>query len=456
MHIARTCLGLSTLTADVAFIACCKTKADRPTPAGALYSSPLFRKSLQFAIDNARKTFVLSAEHGVVELSSILAPYDTTLKTMSAAARREWGVRVGRTLGQFAPAGSLVELLCGEEYISPLATDIARLSYKISNRLSHLSLGQRLSKLAIENGELELKPQKDEFDQAINKLWIAQNGGRLLSETTGRQAWPQRGVYFLLDAQVPAANGRMPRVIRVGTHAVSDGSKTTLWDRISTHRGTSIGGGSHRSSIFRLHVGRALIARTPALLDKGGKSWGLGQSAPKEVRVNEQHIEAAVSTTLGAMRILWVDVPDEASATSLRSYIERNSIALLSRHGLLSSYAPQRWLGRYSPEWKIAASGLWNLNHVFSKVDLGFINVFESTVNYTIAQQAAQKGFVVPAKTLPIRAEKQFTLFSQELISRAPAAEPDRITEKVSKAGRSSTRSIKTAPARTAVRRRNK
>jgi hypothetical protein len=375
----------------------------------------LFRKSLQTAIDSASKIFVLSAEHGVVGLSSILAPYDTTLKTMSTIARREWGIRVGRTLGQYAPARSSVELFCGEEYITPLASDFERLSYKTSNRLSGMSLGQRLRKLSVENGELELKSLKVQFDRAINKLWIAQNGGRLLSETTGRQAWPQRGVYFLLDAQVPAANGRMPRVIRVGTHAVSDGSKTTLWDRISTHRGTSIGGGSHRSSIFRLHVGRALIGRAPTLLDKGGSSWGIGQSAPKDIRVNEEHIEAAVSTTLGAMRLLWVDVPDEASSTSMRSYIERNSIALLSRFGLLSSSSPQRWLGRYSPEWKIAASGLWNLNHVFSKVDLGFIKVFESTVDYTVARQrAAQKSLVMHSVTGPIRAETQFTLFSQD------------------------------------------
>lgn len=456
MCLARARLERNHLSADVAFVACCKTKADRPAPAGALYASPLFRKSLQAALDQSRKVFILSAEHGIVNLSTILEPYDTTLKGMNVTKRREWGKRVGSIIGQYAPPGSSVELLCGEEYIAPISLDFGRLEYKLSNRLLGLSLGQRLSKLSILNSEFALRQTKVRFDQALNRLWIAQNGGRLLSETTGRQPWPQRGVYFLLDAQAPAANGRTPRVIRVGTHAVSDGSKTTLWDRISTHRGTSIGGGSHRSSIFRLHVGRALMARSPILAEKGGSTWGRGQSAPKEVRTSEQHIEAAVSATLGAMRLLWIDVPDEASSTSMRSYIEKNAIALLSRIGLLSTYSSQRWLGRYSPEWKIAASGLWNLNYVFSTVEPNFVDVFEEAVDYTIRQNGSTKSDLsaIPAPSLVT--DSQFMLFSQEHKIRASVSEPNRSIAEVPKANRTPTRSVKTSKAGSTVRRRDK
>ncbi len=339
---------------------------------------------------------------------------------MPLAQRLCWGKRVGGALDKYAAAGSSVELFCGEEYISPIADDIERLDYKITNKLAGMSLGQRLKRLAILNGEVELKSAKARFDASISRLWIAQMGGRLLCETSGRQAWPERGVYFLLDSQVPAANGRVPRVIRVGTHAVSDGSKTTLWDRISTHRGTTSGGGSHRSSIFRLHVGRALVSRNPNLLNKGGQTWGQGQSAPADIRAAERHIEEAVSTTLGAMRLLWVDIPDAASSNSRRSYIERNAIALLSRVGLLSSYGSQRWLGRYSPEWKIASSGLWNLNHVFANVDSDFCDVFDTTVEYTIKQQIRHSGIGPPTvPNIETFVEPQLTFFSEDTHSRA-------------------------------------
>lgn len=51
------------------------------------------------------------------------------------------------------------------------------------------------------------------------------------------------------------------RIVRVGTHAVSTGSKATLWHRLRAHRGSKDGRGNHRASIFRRHAGAAMIAR---------------------------------------------------------------------------------------------------------------------------------------------------------------------------------------------------
>jgi hypothetical protein len=73
-------------------------------------------------------------------------------------------------------------------------------------------------------------------------------------------------------------------VVRVGTHALKAGGSTTLWGRLSTHRGQlRSGGGNHRGSIFRLIVGTALIARD------GHKfpTWGEGSSAAKDIKVGE-------------------------------------------------------------------------------------------------------------------------------------------------------------------------
>src|SRR6202000_3400907 len=94
------------------------------------------------------------------------------------------------------------------------------------------------------------------------------------------------------------------RVVRIGTHGVSAGSKTTLWNRLSQHRGVGGGaGGNHRGSVFRLLIGAAIGARDEKL---AVATWGKGQSAPKDVREAEEDLEREVSRHVGSMPFLWV------------------------------------------------------------------------------------------------------------------------------------------------------
>src|SRR5215510_12442443 len=86
-------------------------------------------------------------------------------------------------------------------------------------------------------------------------------GRRLLSDCHGRMVWPQRGVYFFMeDGEYRTDTGQGLRIVRAGTHALKAGSRTTLWKRLSQHRGhENSGGGNHRGSIFRLLVGSTLF-----------------------------------------------------------------------------------------------------------------------------------------------------------------------------------------------------
>lgn len=81
-------------------------------------------------------------------------------------------------------------------------------------------------------------------------------GARLLCECSGKLSWPQCGVYFFMeDGEARSQSGVGSRIVRVGTHALTPGSRTTLWQRLSNHRGPSrSGGGNHRGSIFRLII----------------------------------------------------------------------------------------------------------------------------------------------------------------------------------------------------------
>src|SRR4051812_44969055 len=101
------------------------------------------------------------------------------------------------------------------------------------------------------------------FYSILNQLEKTIGGPRALADGRGRMKWPARGVYFFREAgENRSDTGEGPRLVRVGTHALKAGGSTTLWGRLSTHRGQLRGGGgNHRGSIFRLIVGTALIAR---------------------------------------------------------------------------------------------------------------------------------------------------------------------------------------------------
>lgn len=367
--------------ARVAFVACSKTKAKEVMPAAALYTSPLFKKSLLAAFDLADKVYILSAEHGILDLGQPIAPYNTTLKTMRSEERLVWGARTGQQLAEVLRPRDTAVMLCGEEYLAPLRSKLDQIGVALEAPLATLSLGMRLQRLSQMNSEASLRSDIGRLNYYTKRLWQAQNGGRRIAEASGRMNWPARGVYLVLEDD-PSSHSGVPRIARVGTHAVSSGSQTSLWDRLSTHRGTVVGGGSHRSSIFRLHVGRAWMRASPS--DQWPVSWAQGQSASREIRLGEAGLEAQVSQVIGSMRVLWLNVDDQPGANSERAYIERNLIGLVSRAGFLWGKDWHSWLGRHAADWRIATSGLWNLNYVYSKPDADFIERFADAVAHTI------------------------------------------------------------------------
>src|SRR5258708_38621617 len=88
----------------------------------------------------------------------------------------------------------------------------------------------------------------------LDRLEHSIGGARRLVDCRGRMGWPARGVYFFREVgENRSESGKGPRIVRVGTHALNAGGGTTLWGRLSAHRGqVRSGGGNHRSSIFRL------------------------------------------------------------------------------------------------------------------------------------------------------------------------------------------------------------
>jgi len=166
------------------------------------------------------------------------------------------------------------------------------------------------------------------------------------------------------------------RVTRIGTHAISKNSKTSLWNRLSNHRGTLAGsrpgGGNHRGSVFRKIVGESIIAHNNLAEDY--PNWSIGGSAPSEIKDEEYRLEKLVSEYIRKLPFLWVEIDDEPDKFSNRKVIERNSIALLSNYNKTAiDPRSSEWLGKFSPRVKIKNSGLWNSDHIDEDYDPSFL-----------------------------------------------------------------------------------
>ena len=221
----------------------------------------------------------------------------------------------------------------------------------------------------------------DKFYDIMDALEQKVGGKRLLSECDGKMPWPEQGIYFFFENRELRENGSM-RVVRVGTHGLQEGSQSTLWERLRQHRGNTTGehkgGGNHRSSIFRLHVGTALITKNGYNVP----TWGVGEDSESDVSEAELEVEIQVSDYIRAMPFLWLAVDDPPGPDSLRGVIERNSIGLLSNYEKEEVLDPafSGWLGRYCENEKVRHSGLWNVNYIEEEYENGFLGTLKDFV----------------------------------------------------------------------------
>ena len=115
----------------------------------------------------------------------------------------------------------------------------------------------------------------------------------------------------------------------------------------------------------------------PRLFDLGRRG-----AASREVRESERSLEVAVSKVIGEMPFLWLAITDEPGPTSLRGYIERNAIALLSNCARQPIDPPSpSWLGLHCSRQKVRDSGLWNSNHVTERYDPAFLDTLADMIS---------------------------------------------------------------------------
>ncbi len=391
---------------SIILISCVKSKSSRRAKAKDLYDSTLFRAQRAYAERFGDQWFILSAKYGLLDPEREIDPYEETLKGDSTKQKRDWSECVYNELQRHTRPHDIITITAGEDYCRYLEPLLAERGNLVIRPVKGLSMGfipGRLRELIASAPHQTSVPivdvrsaptdqpekldfhssaetnrgtthlvdsQIEKFYSILARLQETTRGMRLLKDLTPAEV-PHRGVYFFFQNGELRADGRTPRVVRVGTHGLKPGSKSTLYNRLMQYRGSSTGGGNHRSSVFRLHVGKALISR--GLF--GCPSWAQGSNAPREVVLAERDLEQAVSQYIGDMYVLLLDIPDEPGPASDRALIERNAIGLLA-----GGDAPSKdWLGLSTNNPAILRSGLWNVNHVDHNSDDNFFDRFRTT-----------------------------------------------------------------------------
>ena len=359
-------------------VSCAGKKLPNPAKAKDIYMpSDLFKKSRAYVESTGKPWFILSAKYGLLDIEKRISPYNKTLNTMRKEKRCKWAQKVLKDLIPHLEKEKIksVVILAGSRYREFLEPELCDRGFYVYVPMGDLGIGKQLAWLD-ESNPLRLINTIRFYD--ILKRLEKRIGGaaQALANCDGRMNWPNRGVYFFYEyGERRLGPGCGLRVVRVGTHAVSTGSKTKLWTRLSQHRGpASHVGGKINGSVFRGLVGDALAKRNNLPL------WSECN------KTEEKHLGSLVSRHICAMPFLWLNVDDTPRPKSRRAFIERNAIALLSDYDKPPiDPASTNWLGLWSPHEneKVKKSGLWNQKHVDGDYDPSFLDEMEKRIDRT-------------------------------------------------------------------------
>lgn len=366
----------------IVLVSCGKKKKNVPSRADQLYISPLFKKSRLYAIQVSDKWFIMSAKHGLLRPNEIIEPYDLSLSDVPKIEKNLWADNVCHQLLESAPNIEKVILLGGADYTEPLRNKLSSSGLRVETPLVNLSLGKRLSWLSSKTKKVEsLNEDLELFYSNLKKLTEAFgliDGFRIRQISSSMI--PEKGVYFFLDENESGLQS-LPRVVRIGTHGVSINSKSTLKQRLLEHIGSTDGYGNHRSSIFRQYVGWSYIRKNNLQMEF--REWN-NSKVDKEVLKKERSIEYQVSRYIGNLKLLFLNVPGDSSSENDRSYLEKNTIALLSSVGNVLTPPSMNWLGSWSEKREVIRSGLWNVDYTFSMYDHKLNDLFSLYTNFTL------------------------------------------------------------------------
>lgn len=218
------------------------------------------------------------------------------------------------------------------------------------------------------------------FYELLNKL-ENKTGKHLLLDCNAQMKWPKKSIYFFFERDQLRENSVEERVVNIA-YTTGENDKDTLWYRLRKHRGTvagkHAGGGNHRESNLRLHLGTALINRD----EIDCPSWGKRFKANADIREAEYPVEKIVSEKVNSMPFLWLGLDSRTGRQDFARFMQKNAIALLSNYGKAPlDESSSTWLGYYCSNPFVKRSGLWNVEYVSERYNPVFMEEFRTLVN---------------------------------------------------------------------------
>ena len=148
--------------------------------------------------------------------------------------------------------------------------------------------------------------------------------------------------------------------------------------------------GNHRASVFRLHVGEAIIRRDN--LRARFPEWGKNQNAERPIVEGERELEGLVTSYISRLQLQCIEVTDRASKNSARSTIEKSSIALFTERLVPVEPPSSSWLGLHSAHESIVRTGLWNVRDTGKKADFQVIELISNRLSQFLASTTKAAG----------------------------------------------------------------
>jgi hypothetical protein len=380
---------------NVYLLTCSRRKTENAATAKDLYTSPSFIAARKIAEKEGNIWYIISAKHGLIDPEKKIEPYDLSLQSLSEIEKEKWALKVVNSIIKNLDANDKIIFLGDDFYFNYLYEKLQLAGFNVTSPLFGKTIDEKMHWLNAYGQESQRLSDLNTFYKLLSELSDGLGGLQLFKDFKPGPSFPKKGVYYFFEEGETRYNSHLDlRVVRVGTHAVSSNSKSTLWQRLRTHRGTADGSGSHRSSIMRLYIGASLIKKSHGMIS--APTWGIGQSTDNVTREIEAELEKEVSAYIGNMKILWLSINDENSAMSDRAYIERNSIALLTgRNGPLD-LPSKNWLGNYCPNQSVRTSGLWNVDFVDNFYDEKFLEIFSRYVDITLGKKEPSTNSIAP------------------------------------------------------------
>lgn len=133
----------------IVLISCASKKLNVKAIAEELYTSPLFKLSLQFAKKiKPEGIYILSAKYGLIGLNKRIVPYNITMNNMPIKNRRTWAQEILKRLNsKFDLKKCHFIVLAGIRYREFLIPEL----YSCEMPLENLTIGRQLQYL---KGEL--------------------------------------------------------------------------------------------------------------------------------------------------------------------------------------------------------------------------------------------------------------------------------------------------------------